>query len=127
MNEAHEVQRLADYLWEHHNAEAQAGDLNNDSTATTAIRLLDRLRDAEEVAEAVKWCQDELADVEFYDAQDDLPSSVRVSVLGDDGVWDEFRDHTFIAAQAGIRAARAALRARVEGKRAPEGDAEKGE
>jgi len=116
MNEAHEVQRLADYLWEHHNAEAQAGDLNNDSTATTAIRLLDRLREAEEVAEAVEWLDEHGAVVEFYGEY------CVVTVFGGPPTNTVAREQA-----KSLPAAVAALRARVEGKRAPEGDAEKGE
>ena len=72
--------------------------------------LLDALREAEEVAEAVTWCEKNANLVEL---------KAGGKWLVDDGWHNEM--------QAGLPAAVSALRQRVEGKRATEGDAEKEE
>jgi len=72
--------------------------------------LIAALKAAAPVAEAVTWCEKNANLVEYRPLK---------GWLVDDGWHNEM--------QAGLPAAVAALRQRVEGKRAPEGDAEKGE
>ena len=75
-----------------------------------ADALIAALREAEEVAEAVTWCEKNANLVEL---------KAGGKWLVDDGWHNEM--------QAGLPAAVSALRQRVEGKPAPEGDAKKGE